>query len=50
MKPTSAKGILGEVRLGGKNDPLRIVQEIEKRSYYQLVYAQTRICPGEWHS
>ena len=30
---------------GKKDDPLGIVQETEFSSYYQMVYAQTRICP-----
>ena len=31
-----------------KSKPLRIVQEIEILSYYQMVYAYIRICPREW--
>ena len=34
--------------MGGEGDPLGIVQEIEIWLYYQMVNAQTRICPGEW--
>ena len=34
--------------MGGQGDPLGIVQEIEIRPNYEMVYAQTRICPGEW--
>ena len=36
-----------EVWLGGKGIPLGIVQEIEIWSYYQMVYAQTKIHPEE---
>ena len=32
----------------GVGDPLRIVQDIETRPYYQMVYAQTRTRPGKW--
>ena len=31
--------------LSGKVDPLVIVQEIKIQPFYQMVYAQTRICP-----
>ena len=31
----------------GEGDPLRTVQEIGIRPYYQRVYAQPRIRPGE---
>ena len=34
--------------LGGKGDPLEIVQEIKIWPHYPLVQPQTRICPGEW--
>ena len=37
-----------EARLGGKGNPLRIMQETEIRSYYQMVDVQTRISPREW--
>ena len=33
--------------MGGKGDPLGIVQEIEIWPYEQMVSAQPRICPGE---
>ena len=36
------------IRLGGENYPLGIVQEIEIWPYYQMLYTQTRICPGKW--
>ena len=32
----------------GEDDPLGIVQEIEIWPYEQMVYAQPRMCPGEW--
>ena len=32
----------------GKADLLGILQDIEIWLYYQMVYAQTRICPEEW--
>ena len=31
-------------------DPLEIVQEIEIWSYYQMLFAQTRIPSGEWNT
>ena len=37
--------------MGGQGDPLGIVQEIKEIKiwpYEQIVYAQPRICPGEW--
>ena len=34
--------------MGGEGDPLGIVQEIEIWPYEQVVYAQPRICSGEW--
>ena len=34
--------------MGGKGDPLGIVQESEIWPYDQMVYAQTRICPRNW--
>ena len=37
-------------RLGGQVDPLGIVQEIEIWPYEQMVYVQSSICPGEWHT
>ena len=33
---------------GGEDDPVGVVQDIEIRPYEQTVYAQPRICPGEW--
>ena len=43
MQQTSAKGVQDEARLGGKGNPLGIVQETEILSYYHIVYAQSRI-------
>ena len=34
--------------LGGKGDPLGIVQEVKIWPFKQMVYAQPSICPGEW--
>ena len=34
--------------LGGQGDPLGIVQAVEVWPNEQMVYAQPRICPGEW--
>ena len=34
--------------MGGKGDPLGIVQEIWIWPYEQMVYAQPSTCPGEW--
>ena len=33
--------------MGGKSDTLGIVQETEICPYFQMVFAQTRICTGE---
>ena len=40
--------IKDSARLGGKGDPLWIVQEMEIRPYYQMVYAKIRIHTREW--
>ena len=32
----------------GEGDSLGFMQEIEIWPYYRIVYAQTRILPGEW--
>ena len=48
MVGTSTKEVQDEVRLGGKGDPMGIVQETEIWSYYQMVYTQTRICSVKW--
>ena len=37
-----------EKRLGGQSDPMGIEQKILIWPYEQIVYAQPRICPGEW--
>ena len=34
--------------IGGKDDPLGIVQELNVWVYYQMIYAQTRIHPRKW--
>ena len=36
--------------MGVNRDLLGIVQEIEVWPYEQMVYAQPRICPGEWYT
>ena len=33
-----------------QSDPLGILQEISTWANEQMVYAQPRICPGEWHT
>ena len=47
MMQTNRERVQDETWLGGKNDPMGIV---EKKLIwpYQMVYAQTRICPREW--
>ena len=35
---------------GEKSDPLGIVQEIEIWPYYQILHAQSSICPGRWNA
>ena len=45
---TRTKWVQDKALLDGKGDPLGIVQEIEIWPYYQMVYAQTRICSREW--
>ena len=42
------KRIENKTQLAGKWDPLGIVQEIKIWPHLQMVYAQTRIRPGEW--
>ena len=34
--------------MDGEGDPLGIMQEIEIWPNEQMVFAQPRICPGEW--
>ena len=36
------------MHMGGECDLLGIVQEIEIWLYYEMVYALTKICSGEW--
>ena len=47
MQQTSTKGVNDQAWMGGKGDPLEIVQGTEIWSYYQMVYAQTRIRPRD---
>ena len=47
MQQISIERVYDETRLGGKGNSLGIVQEIQIWPYEQMVYAQTRICPGE---
>ena len=48
MQQTITKGVPDSAWLGGKGDPLGIVQDIKIWTYCQLVYALTRIGPKEW--
>ena len=50
MQQISAKRVSNSTWLGGKGDLLEIVQEIGIWPYKQMVYAQSRICPGEWET
>ena len=52
MQQTCIKWIQELVCLGGKGDPLEIVQEIVTWSYWQIVHAQSRICNslGLWNT
>ena len=53
MLQTSSKGVQNSTQLGGKGELQQIVYEIKIWPYYQMVYAQTRIIPGEldaWNS
>ena len=42
MLQTNSKRVLDKARMSGKGEPVRIVQEIKHRPYFQMVYAQTR--------
>ena len=44
------KRVLYKVQLGEKDDFLGIMQDIKIWPYYQMVYAQTRICYREWNA
>ena len=46
----STPTVLDQTWLGGKGDSLGIVQEIETRPYYQMIYAHTRISFWVWDS
>ena len=48
MQLTGTKEIQVLLWLGGKTNPLWIVQEIKISPYKQMVYAKTRIRPGKW--
>ena len=48
MQQICLETVQDKTRLGGESDLLGIVQEIEIWPHEQMVYAQTRICPGEW--
>ena len=47
MLQTRVKRLQDEIWLGGKNYSLRITLETEIWPYYQMVYTQPRISPGE---
>ena len=47
MQQTTKKGVQDKVYLGGKGDPLRIVQKIEISPYYRMVFGQTRMHPRQ---
>ena len=48
MQQSSIKGVQDQPWLGGKSDPLGIVQEIEIWLYDQMVYAQATVSLREW--
>ena len=50
MQQTSAKKSTRLGTMGGEGDRLGIMKEIYIWLYNQMVYAQTRICLGEWDS
>ena len=39
-----------QAKLGREGDLLEIVKETEMSPYWQMIYAQTRICPGKWNA
>ena len=47
MQQTSG-GVHYQTRLNGESDAQGIVHEIEIWTHQRIVYAQTRIWPGEW--
>ena len=49
MQETGTKGMQDSAQLIGEEDPLRTVQESDISLYWQMVYAQTRICPTKWN-
>ena len=50
MQQISTERLKDLAQLDGQGDPLGIVHEIEVWPYKKMVYAQPRICPGEWHT
>ena len=48
MQQTCTERVLDKTWLGRQGDLLGIVQEFEIWLYEQMIYAQPRICPGEW--
>ena len=50
MLQTGTKEIQKQASLAGEDDPLRIVQETVILPYWQMVYAQTKICPWKWNA
>ena len=47
MQQTNTKRVQDLTRLGGKGDPLGIVQKIQIWPLYQMVYAWAGICLGK---
>ena len=45
MQETSTWELQDLAQLGGKGDPLAIARKIEFWTYYQMVFAKTRIRP-----
>ena len=48
MQQTCTEGVQNHARLLGEVVLLGIEQDIKIWPFYQLVYAQSRICPEEW--
>ena len=48
MQPISTERVKDYTWLGGQGDPLEILQETEVWPCEHRIYAQPRICSGEW--
>ena len=48
MQQITPERVYDLTRLGREGDSLGFVLEIEVWPYEEMVYAQRRICPGEW--